>query len=110
MQRNVGRTGQKIGIYVFLFAFMLIGQSLTAQNAGYLDYLDLYYQDGNQADLELAKNSIKSELDSSLALKIQSYYYNAEIEYLLAYEKLSKEPLSEEPTAGLELLSAEIEL
>jgi len=108
MQRNVGRTGQKIGIYVFLFAFMLIGQSLTAQNTGYLDYLDLYYQDGNQADLELAKNSIKSELDSSLALKIQSYYYNAEIEYLLAYEKLSKEPLSEEKVDNLKNLLVEL--
>jgi hypothetical protein len=108
MQRNVGRTGQKIGIFIFLLAFMLLGQSLSAQNAGYLDYLDSYYQDGNQADLELAKNSIKSELDSSLALKIQSYYYNAEIEYLLAYEKLNKDPLSEEKGQNLKNLLVEL--
>jgi len=78
------------------------------ETMGYLDYLDSYYANGSLSDLEAAKNSIKSELDSSLALKIQSYYYNAEIEYLLAYEKLRNKPLSEENVQDLKNLLVEL--
>ncbi len=78
------------------------------QEMGYLDYLDSYYSSGSLSDLESAKNSIKTELDSSLALKIQGYYYNAEIEYLLAYEKMRNQPLSDERVENLKNLLVEL--
>jgi hypothetical protein len=89
---------------------LMLPTSLPAQayQKGYLDYLDAYYQDGNLADLTSAKNSIKSELDTSLALKIQSYYYNAEIEYLLSYEKLRNNPFDQEKVGNLKNLLIEL--
>jgi hypothetical protein len=77
--------------------FILLLASASAgtapqQDKGYLDYLDSYYQTGNPNDLMLARNAIKVELDSSDALQFQSYYYNAEIQFLLALEELKKDP------------------
>ncbi len=110
MRRRVGSELMALGVFVFLIAMIVLPQSLPAQSyqKGYLDYLDAYYQDGNLADLTSAKNSIKSELDSSLALKIQSYYYNAEIEYLLAYEKLHQDPFDQEKVDNLKNLLIEL--
>ncbi len=59
---------------------------------GYLDYLDSYYKTGSAEDLMNARNSIKIELDASDALRFQSYYYNAEIVFLLALEELKRSP------------------
>lgn len=110
MQICVGKLGIKAGFLTILFLLLLAPQSLMAQsyNQSYLDYLDSYYKYGNLSDLEAAKSSIKTELDNSLALKIQSYYYNAEIEYLLAYEKLRHDPFDQEKIADLKNLLAEL--
>jgi hypothetical protein len=93
-----------------LLGLILMADTTRAeyQEKGYLDYLDSYYSTGSLSDLESAKNSIKTELDSSLALKIQSYYYNAEIEYLLAYEKMRNQPLSREHVENLKNLLVEL--
>ena len=94
---------------VILLAVVFAGQA-TAQNYAkdYLDHLDAYYKNGDWSDLQAAKSSIKSELDTSLALKVQSYYYNAEIEYLMAYERLRRDPGNEEKTADLKNLLLEL--
>ncbi len=63
-----------------------------ASQKSYLDYLDSYYQTYSIEDLNRARASIKSDLDSSLALRFQGYYYHTEIEYLLALEELKKDP------------------
>jgi hypothetical protein len=113
MRRRVGTKKFAVAIGLMLLVMAGLPQILTAQQAqefakGYLDYLDAYYKDGNVSDLNSAKNSIKSELDASLALKIQSYYYNAEIEYLLAYEKLSNDPFNQEKVNNLKNLLIEL--
>jgi len=96
------------GVLIAAVLLMLTPAVLSAQEMGYLDYLDSYYKTGNANELELAKNSIKTDLDTSLALKIQGYYYNAEIEYLLAYENLKREHLSEEKVSNLKNLLLEL--
>jgi len=110
MQICVGKLGIRAGFLIILFLLSLVPQSLMAQsyNQSYLDYLDSYYKNGNLSDLEAAKSSIKTELDNSLALKIQSYYYNAEIEYLLAYEKLRHDPFDQDKIEDLKNLLAEL--
>lgn len=76
----------------FSLALFAIGNSATpAEPKGYLDYLDSYYQTGNPADLEQARNAIKIELDASDALRFQGYYYNAEIHFLMTVEELKKD-------------------
>ncbi len=106
MFRRVGVCGAVLTAILMMLAS---GSAMAQQyEKGYLDYLDAYYKDGRVADLENAKNSIKSELDSSLALKIQSYYYNAEIEYLLAYEKLRHDPFDEAKIENLKNLLVEL--
>ncbi|MBK7090143.1 MAG: hypothetical protein IPH59_00220 [bacterium] len=73
-------------------ALFSIGYSATpVEPKGYLDYLDSYYQSGNPADLEQARNAIKIELDASDALRFQGYYYNAEIHFLMTVEDLKKD-------------------
>lgn len=73
-------------------ALFSIGDSATpVEPKGYLDYLDSYYQSGNPADLEQARNAIKIELDASDALRFQGYYYNAEIHFLMTVEDLKKD-------------------
>jgi len=64
----------------------------AAPEKSYLDYLDSYYQTYSIEDLNRARASIKSDLDSSLALRFQGYYYHTEIEYLLSLEDLKKDP------------------
>ena len=110
MQICVGKLGIKTGCLIILFLWLLAPQALMSQsyNQSYLDYLDSYYKYGNLDDLEAAKSSIKFELDNSLALKIQSYYYNAEIEYLLAYEKLRHDPFDQEKIEDLKNLLTEL--
>lgn len=75
-----------------VLALFAIGNSATpVATKGYLDYLDSYYQTGNPADLEQARNAIKVELDASDALRFQGYYYNAEIHFLMTVEDLKKD-------------------
>lgn len=86
---------------VLVALFVLLSTALAAgatpqKEKGYLDYLDAYYQSGNPNDLTLARNAIKIELDASDALRFQSYYYNAEIQFLLALEELKQSPQNAE--------------
>ena len=75
-----------------VLALFAVGNSATpVETKGYLDYLDSYYQTGNPADLEQARNAIKIELDASDALRFQGYYYNAEIHFLMTVEDLKKD-------------------
>ena len=70
--------------------------ALTQKQKGYLDYLDSYYLSGNPNDLDLARSEVKDELDFSNDLRFQGYYYNAEIQYLLALEQLRQDPRNAE--------------
>ena len=91
--RNPGFSILLVGF--ILLAFPVIVERGFAQQGtekGYLDYLDSYYETQDVGDLTRARNSIKSDLDSSMALRFQGYYYNTEIQYLLAVEELRKDP------------------
>jgi hypothetical protein len=83
---------------VTLVAFLLL-TTLVPQAAAqapkvksYMDYLDSYYETYNVEDLKLARNVIRTELDTTEALRFQSYYYSTEIEYLLSLEDLKGSP------------------
>jgi hypothetical protein len=90
---------------------LAVPADLTAQTAdekGYLDYLDSYYQTNDLSDLRRARSSIKTDLDSSVALRFQGYYYNAEIQYLLAIEELQKNPGDEKKLQELKGLMLQL--
>lgn len=79
-------------LVVALSGIPVVEAATPAQTKGYLDFLDSYYQSGNPADLESARNAIKTELDASDALRFQGYYYNAEIVCLMTIEELKRDP------------------
>lgn len=81
-----------IALTIVLLVTVVGTGAIPQSNKGYLDYLDAYYQTGNPEDLSLARNAIRIELDASDALRFQSYYYNAEIQFLLALEELKGDP------------------
>jgi len=84
------------------------GWAQSAAAKGYLEYLDSYYQTDELSDLMKARNSIKSDLDSSVALRFQGYYYDAEIQYLLTLEELEEDPGSAEKLQKLKGLMLQL--
>jgi hypothetical protein len=75
-----------------------------SETVGYLDNLDSYYERQDLENLKLARNAIRSELDTTVALRFQSYYYSTEIEYLLALEDLKLKPRDPERLSQLKTL------
>ncbi|MBU1318241.1 MAG: hypothetical protein KKH67_03490 [candidate division Zixibacteria bacterium] len=80
----------------------------AGEGEGYLDFLDAYYKTYDVSYLMQAQNSIKSDLDTSAALRFQGYYYNTEIQYLLALEDLRKDPNSVEEVEKLKGLMLQL--
>jgi len=97
------------GIICFGVCILVNPNAARAQEGqSYLDYLDNYYKTYDVSYLMKAQSAIKSDLDSSAALRFQGYYYNTEIQYLLALEDFKKDPNSIEKLEKLKGLMLQL--
>jgi hypothetical protein len=93
---------------VLLLLFVAIAGAQQPGTRSYLDYLDSYYKTHDIEDLKQARSAVWSELDSTAALRFQSYYYNTEIEYLLTLEELRGNPHDSKKLAQLRTLMLQL--
>lgn len=115
MNRISIRKGMVILLSFLMLTFLVpAATAQVSETKSYLDYLDSYYKTHDIEDLKRARSVIRSELDTTAALRFQSYYYSTEIEYLLALEDLRENPhnpkkLSQLRTLMLQLYSRYLE-